>query len=714
MPPPATLVDADKAIAALRASASQRFLRLDMLERYVKGTQYEGREPFFSDGDTPLLERAPYIVFQVVQSAIRSHASMVLGQGRFPSITANPGEDDEEDGGDDDGAGEDDSDDDGAPPSSRKPAKTKPSARAGAAAKDGSGFGLDEEDSATIDRLIRKISKQVKLPLAAAKDLRRAMGCGSSVAIVSVKRGRLCITIAPAKNCEPRRDNPSDPDEVTSLEFKYPYTEEYKNDQGKPALRCKIYRRVIDAQTDTVYHPLDATKDGKDIPLSEWKPKQQVKHALGFCPVRWYKYMADEDGVACPDGHAIHELLLDEITGLDFTVSQRQRAVLYTTDPIITEIGVDAGFSPTSLIAAPTAGFALSPEMAMKLGPDAHGVSAIERLNSQWRQPNRGAGKMGRKRAPGMAYQYPVGATVSFLTLPGDALTASSNWSGELETKLKEWLSWVPLDPEAMTGAAGLSGKALELLLKRQIDYDLEVRTDYGDHGLLPLVDLLLRVAYTIGKDPARRKGLYLDGLDEALPILKRFEREQELAAVVEEVVTPKPPAPGYGQRPELNPRAEPEQAAPAPPTTTTVWMSPEIDLVWPDFFTATAADAKAEGDNVRADLGAGLITKDTAVTKVAPFYGVKDAAAYAKKLEAEAAKATADLHAANALLATPGAAPPGAPGQAPTRPAPAGSPALPQGRKPPPKPAPPVAALPPGRLFGGSRTRNAPAPPVT
>lgn len=241
MPPPATLVDADKAIAALRASASQRFLRLDMLERYVKGTQYEGREPFFSDGDTPLLERAPYIVFQVVQSAIRSHASMVLGQGRFPSITANPGEDDEEDGedGEDDGAGEDDSDEDDVPPSSRKPAKKKPSARAGAAAKDGSGFGLDEDDSAAIDRLIRKISKQVKLPLAAAKDLRRAMGCGSSVAIVSVKRGRLCITIAPAKNCEPRRDNPSDPDEVTSLEFKYPYTEEFKNDQGKPALRCK-------------------------------------------------------------------------------------------------------------------------------------------------------------------------------------------------------------------------------------------------------------------------------------------------------------------------------------------------------------------------------------------------------------------------------------------------------------------------------------------
>lgn len=717
MPPPsAQTADPTKAMEAFRAHASMRLTRLDMLDRYVEGTQYEGRTGFFDDSDTPLLDRAPCLVFQTTQSAIRSHASMVLGQGRFPLITTNPGEDDEED--DADGAGDDDSEDsDDGPKSSKPPVpKAKPGARGAktsAAPKDPSGFGLGEDDSAAIDRLIRKISKQVKLPLAAAKDLRAAMGCGSSVAIVHVKKGKLCVTVAKAKHCEPKRENPNDAEEITSLEVTYPYLDEYKNDQGKPAMRCKLYRRVIDAQTDTVYEPIIAPEAGITPTVDSWQVKQQVKHGFGFCPVRWYKYMASEDGCAKPDGHAIHELILDEITALDFTVSQRHRAVLYTSDPIITEIGVDPGYSPTKLIEVATGSFNLSREMGAKLGPEGR---LAETQNGMWRAPNKGAGKMGRKRAPGMAYQYPQGAVVDFMTLPGDALKAGSDWATELETKIKEWLSWVPLDPATMAGSAAMSGKALEMLLKRQVDYDLEVRTDYGDHGLLPLVDLLLRVAYTIGKDPARRKGFFLDGLDEAMPILKRFEREQELAAAVEVVTPPKPASPGYGQKPELGPMAMALAAKPAPPaapapTTTTVWMSPEIDLVWGEFFPSTAVDQKAIGDNIRADLGSGLITKATAVTALAPFYDIKDAATYVETLKEEEEQKTADLHEANALLAPPGS--PGGPGQPGAPPGQPKPPALPRAPTVKPKPAPPSAVLPPGRMIG-ARTRNAPALPVS
>lgn len=732
MPPlSAPTADPTKAMEAFRAHASMRLTRLDMLDRFVEGTQYDGRVHFFDDSDTPLLERAPYIVFQTVQSAIRSHSSMVLGQGRFPLITTNPGENDEEED-ESDGAG---ADSDDGPKSSKKKAskKTKPGSGSRSTSRDPSGFGLDEDDSATIDRFIRKISKQVKLPLAGAKDLRAAMGCGTSVAIVHVKKGKLEITIAHAKHCEAKRESTTDPDEITSLEIQYPYLDPYKREEdGKPAIRCKLYRRVIDTMTDTVYEPLDAPDTGRTPTLDSWKIKQQVKHGFGFCPVRWYKYMAREDGTAKPDGHAIHELILDEITALDFSVSQRHRAVLYTSDPIITEIGVDPGYSPTKLIEVPNGSYNLSREASAKLGPEGR---LAETQNGMYRQPNKGAGKMGRKRAPGMAYQYPQGATVSFMTLPGDALKASSDWATELETKIKEWLSWVPLDPATMAGSAALSGKALEMLLKRQVDYDLEVRTDYGDHGLLPLIDLLLRVAYTIGKDPARRKGFFLDGLDEALPILKRFEREQELASAVEVVTPIRPASPGYGQRPELGPGfgaavpprlsplaagsgAGPSGTAAAPPAapapmTTTVWMSPEIDLVWGDFFPSTAVDQKAIGDNIRADLGSGLITKATAVTALAPFYDIKDAAGYVETLKEEEDQKTADLHAANALLA-----PPGQPGAAPAGPsAPPGQPrppALPRAPAVKPKPAPPSAVLPPGRMTGGSRTRNAPALPVS
>jgi hypothetical protein len=58
--------------------------------------------------------------------------------------------------------------------------------------------------------------------------------------------------------------------------------------------------------------------------------------------------------------------------------------------------------------------------------------------------------------------------------------------------------------------------------------------------------------------------------------------------------------------------------------------------LKWGPWFPLTAADAKVNSETVRADYQAGLISRQTAVEKLAPFYGIADAAAYVESLEAE------------------------------------------------------------------------------
>ena len=99
MPTPADLQAAERARRAAEANTSQRHRALDRLERFVAGTQYEGL-PSFWDDDTPLLDRAPCIVYPIVDCAIRSHASLVMGEGRFPALSTHgdDGEDEDHDG----------------------------------------------------------------------------------------------------------------------------------------------------------------------------------------------------------------------------------------------------------------------------------------------------------------------------------------------------------------------------------------------------------------------------------------------------------------------------------------------------------------------------------------------------------------------------------------------------------------------------------------
>lgn len=580
MAPPPVRINPDDIV---RIHTTERFRRLDTLERFVTTEQYKGRPSFWND-NVPLFKRGPCIVYPIVGTAIESHVSLVLN--KCPVITSAPDEDDTD---------EDDE------------------------------FGLGEDDSKQLDTSIRKIGKIVRLHTVAKALLRAGMGQSTAVAIPAVRNGRLVIDTTLAKWCTPTFDK-QDPRVVTKLEIRYPYIRTETDEKGKPKKTAMLFRREIDQQNDTTYEPVEAPARKEVEPT--WKPAQVVQHGLGFCPVVWYRYMPEQSTVAEFDGKAIHARLLDEVEGMDFAISQRHRAVLYQGDPITIEIGVEKGHNPTE-----------------ETGVTAWHEGDAE-ANKDYRQPrpmDAALTKGGRKRGPGTVWQYPAndGKTdVRHLTLPESAVGAMTANAADLENKIAEALHWMPIDPKTMMSGATLSGRALEWLHKKQVNYCDDVRADFADNCLLPLVDMLLRIALAYAQ--RSEEWFYLPGKEALVKLLTKFNRQQKdrMGGVRE------------------------------------TWIPPHLSVKFAPYFTPSDADKKVTSDMTRADLQAGVIKLETAVKQVAPFYDIEAPAQYAEDIEKAAAEKVESLQQAQAqLAAAAGKAPPGA---APAPPPKAGKPAVP------------------------------------
>jgi hypothetical protein len=429
------------ALKAIAANLSPRQIELENLERYALGTQYQGLPDWFSD-DVPLWERAPCIVYKMTAAAIRSNCSLVLGKGHAPTISANPGEDDSD------------------------------------------VEGLDKEASKRVDRALKQLLGRVRFWSVARQALKHAQQSKSVAVIAGARAGRPFLELVRSRWCEPAFDIHG---KVTRLEIRYPYAQPDRQRDGKWKLLPRIYRRVIDEESDTTYLPVDARADGVEPPETAWRPDpaRTVKHSLGFCPVHWYAHMADCSTVAEYDGHAIHEDALDEIRALDFALSQRHRAVLFCGDPQVVETGVDPGYNPsgasgrTAMVAATAMGGAAS-----NANPVTGGYIS------------RSGPKAARVKSPGGVWQYEDPNTkVMYLVLPDGSIKPLEEHAADLRNKIAETLAVVILDPTNMKFHGEMSGKAIEQIRAMQFDRCDEIADDVGANLLLPVVNLLLRVA---------------------------------------------------------------------------------------------------------------------------------------------------------------------------------------------------------------------------
>ena len=546
---------------------SPRFVELDQLERYVVGTQYDGRVPFLAQVDVPLLERAPNVVYPITANAARSHVDFVLGEGRWPGISLETDEDEQ-------------------------------------------GAAIDDAAADPVEALIGELTEHAKLKPVSRDALAMALTQRTAVALCSVRNGQPRVELLKPGWCTATYDESGD---VASLEVSYPYVETYYDAQERRwKERCMLYRRVIDAQADTTFLPQPAPTPGNDQPLT-WTPdpKATSAHNLGFCPVVWYACCKPCGVVNDVDGRAIHESLLDEIDALNLALSQRNRAALYCGDPQMWATGVDtdgsfAAQGRTAQVSTTEGSFAIGP------------TDQTGRVTR-----SRGA----RKKGAGAVWTSERSeAKFGMLTLPGDGLKALDDHIADLKSKISETMSHVDIDLENAKLAENVSGKALAVLFRRQTSFDDRLREDFGDGFLLPVVSMLLRICFKV------RDGIYVDGVNDALPTLATFERAVAGAD-----------APRWFVR---------------------------LDLSWPPYFGNAPVDQSAVLNVVTATLDAKLCTREMAVEKL-KTEGVIDysctTAELLEQIDDEKAEAVA-----NAQAAMPPAAPSQPPPFAPkTDPAP-------------------------------------------
>jgi hypothetical protein len=454
----------EEADQIFRANSSLRYKRMDALERWVSGRQYDGLPSFWSD-DYPLWDRAPCIVYPVTAIAIDSFVDLVCGGDRFAEFSTKP---DEDEGDETD--------------------------------------GLDPEASATVDRFLKSWHRRSRFRSVVGETLASAMAAGSAAVVHGVRSGKPFNDLIPGKWCEPTLGSDG---AVTKLEIRYAYQEHYRDPRSnKWAARTRLYRRVIDDQRDVEYLPGDANIQGIE---PEWKenPARSVDHGFGFCPVVWYPFMRGNVPVSMIDGEAIHTNFTDEIRAHDTARSQWHRGGLMS-EPQMYEIGVPPGYNPTETGVTPVV---LSTERGGAPSPQNPVMGAFVDRGG-------GRGKPARKRGPGYVYQYPSDAKVDAIFYPGDSLKAQSDNCADLRLKLMEMFGVVLLDPESLRSVHQLSGKTLEALKEKQLDRCDRIRDDVSEHLLQPSISIQLRIARSV---LAKKLKLSVAGAKNASSLLDKF-----------------------------------------------------------------------------------------------------------------------------------------------------------------------------------------------
>lgn len=452
----------EEADRIFRANASPRYKRLTECERWVDGRQYDGLPNFWND-EKPLWDRAPAIVYPIVQIAIESYIDLLLGEGRFPKFSAKPGEDESDD-------------------------------------EDG---GLGPDDSDTIDRFVLSWHRASQFRAVSAEAIAKAMGSSSVAVIHGVRDSRPFSDVIPGAWCEPKLDATGN---VLRLEIRYPYQEQYKHPQSsKWSVRTRLYRRVIDDQWDREYQPGDGNEQGVE-PQWQVNAERSVQHGFGVCPVVWYPFMRGCVPVNVIDGKPVHENITDEIRAHDIARSQWHRGALMS-EPQPYEIGVAPGHNPTEIGEMPRA-------VSTELG----GSPSPKNPVTGYYQDKPAGVKAARKRGPGYVWQYPNEKTqVGAIEYPGDALKAQEDNCRDLRMKLMEALAVVLLDPESFRAISVMSGRALQAIKQKQLDRCDKIREDLSERYFQRSIALQLRIARAVLK---RNGALQIPGAKKAKVLL--------------------------------------------------------------------------------------------------------------------------------------------------------------------------------------------------
>jgi len=260
-----------------------RYWRINRLEAFYNGQQYEGR-PSFWNNEFPLRERAPVVQVGFTRAAINRLSTLVFGDRSFPRLAVD-----------------------------------KRVRRA----------TLTDGERDALQALVDDVLSSLVASHLMRQVIVEGLKCSSACIVVGLVNGLPCVELIPSKWCTPtlRRDGTV---ECVVVQYKHPREDDPK--------KWDWYRREITQTEDRVYACVPV-EEGR---VPEWSGVAFVSTPLEFCPVRWVRNLRPATAAASDiDGTALIEGLEDEIEALDLELSQLYRNALYNGDPQMVKIGAE-------------------------------------------------------------------------------------------------------------------------------------------------------------------------------------------------------------------------------------------------------------------------------------------------------------------------------------------------------------------------------------
>lgn len=382
----------------------------------------------------------------------------------------------------------------------------------------------------------------------------RTMGgaVGSVLVTAHLRDGRFCLEIHNPKHIQVVWKDRRTLTPLAVLKvYRYPVEELAYNEKGEAAgtkIVQYLYRRIITEVDDTVYKPVRL--DGQE--QATWEVESSASHSLGFFPGVWIQNLPvldSEDGN--PDCHGAWQ----NFDTLDRLLSQMNKAVLLNLDPSLV-IGVDP--------------------------------KVVEAMGGSVRKGSDHALYVGQ------------GGNANYLEISGSGVNAGMTVYGTLKQNTLDVVRCVLVDPTQVSGAAQ-SAKAIEYIYAPMLEKADDLRAQYGDLGIVPLIQIVERMARAYsGKTVALGNGK-----------IGRFAFDLPPRIVAGQPV-PRVLGTGGGR----------------------------VHVKWGPYFAPTEQDKSAAINNIVAAKGGGLLDGETAVKEAAPIFGIKDPeTVYAKVKEEQAAE---------------------------------------------------------------------------
>lgn len=271
------------------------------------------------------------------------------------------------------------------------------------------------------------------------------------------KKISIALSVWRAKYCYPSFKNDGD---LEKLRLCYITTGASLKALGAPGeiniSKSYWFIRDYEEQREVTYQPVEKDdwnpiegfkKEGQS--LQEWED-EVYEHGLGFVPAQWFVNLS---GGVAPDGACTWEDAIPNSIEIDYTLSQVGRGVRYNCAPQLV----------------------LKGDVVNEDGELKRGAAFYIHLAAD------------KKDEDGNVLG---GADAKLLEMNGQGTKVALELVHALRNMALEQISASRKDPEKIKG--NLSGRAMEFLEEESDDLAMELRSQWGEHGMLPLLKKII------------------------------------------------------------------------------------------------------------------------------------------------------------------------------------------------------------------------------